>query len=71
MTGTVRKMLEADPDLNLYLLAFENPELEDEALALARALYGDADTPGDQLAVARLNAKIAAMKALIAKDGDR
>lgn len=34
----VKRMLEADPDLNLYLLAFENPELEEAALALASEL---------------------------------
>jgi hypothetical protein len=32
----VRKMLENEPDLNLYLLAFEQPELEDAALEIAR-----------------------------------
>ena len=34
----VDRMLKDDPDLNLYTLAFENPELEDAALRLAREL---------------------------------
>jgi hypothetical protein len=32
---TVRRMLKDDPDLNLYLLAFDSPELEDAALEIA------------------------------------
>ena len=59
--GKVQEILQADPGVNLYLLAFENPDLEQEALALARERYGDANTPGDQLAVERLQAKIAAL----------
>jgi hypothetical protein len=38
--ATVREMLRRDPDLNLYLLAFENPDLEPAALAIAHE--GDA-----------------------------
>jgi hypothetical protein len=34
----VDRMLKDDPDLNLYTLAFENPELEDAALRLAMEL---------------------------------
>lgn len=32
----VRKMKRADPDLNLYLLAYDCPELEEAALTVAR-----------------------------------
>lgn len=33
--ATVERMLRDDPDLNLWLLAFENPDLEDAALEIA------------------------------------
>jgi hypothetical protein len=61
----VRRMMQADPDLNLYLLAFEVPDLEEAALAIAREVYGTVDTRDNRLAVKRLEAKIAAVSARI------
>lgn len=44
MTGEefkVKMMMAIDPDLNLYLLAFERPDLEDAALKIASEAVGD------------------------------
>lgn len=62
----VREIYRCDPDVNLYLLAFERPELEEAALALAREVYGDVDTRDDRLAIKRLEAKMAAVTSRIA-----
>lgn len=37
----IHKLLASDPELNLYLLAFENPNLEDAALCLAHELENE------------------------------
>jgi hypothetical protein len=34
----IREMLAADPDINLYLLAFDCPELEEAALEIASGM---------------------------------
>ena len=45
----VRSMMKVDPDLNLFLLAFEVPLLEDAALEVAQEMSDEQPDDGDGL----------------------